>query len=640
MSENTAGAEELIAGRYKVLQSLGAGGMGVVYRALDTVLNKEVAVKTLRGVSFSPEQILRFQTEAVALSNLKHPSIVEVMVFGLTDDNVPYLVMNFVEGISLDKLIRSRRYIPAYKSVNLFIQLCDGLAHAHKHGVLHRDLKPANVMVSEPDSLHPRPIVVDFGIARIESANSQNLTRPGTIIGTPTYMSPEQLRGKNIDARSDIYSVGCIMYETLTGKRLYEGDSELETMSKKLEDEAPQLCDATVDLDFPEALELIVEKCLDRDPDKRFQSMEELKSALLSLKSGDALSETPKDANRQRKSSPPPAPAKVPKRVDRKILVLSALLAICGLTTAGYFINKWLKPPTVSLKSTLKRMSTSGAEYSRYIGGFDELKYEITNSARGMAVEVDSPIVESELSEAALIKELRKRKVRRVWTMLISRVPIKGSMLFTEFKDEPIETLILRGTKLDEDGLNAISKIQTISCLRIEECPAFSPETLSLLKGLSELKQLAFVRCKLDMERLKALPLSKVTFFENTRNPLFDGECLRYVVSHAPKLDSIDVSETSVTPNDFDKFGSAKLLKSLGLKNLKVKDPDLDRIPPLPLLNSIALNRNFEITDKGLMSLLRFQNLQSVGVFETKVTRLGISEFQRKRPSAVIHENE
>lgn len=640
MTENSAGAEEIIAGRYRVLQTLGAGGMGVVYRALDTVLNKEVAVKTLRGVSFSPEQILRFQTEAVALSNLKHPSIVEVLVFGLTDDNVPYLVMNFVEGIGLDKLIRSRGYIPAYKSVNLFLQLCDGLAHAHKHGVLHRDLKPANVMVCEPDSLHPRPVIVDFGIARVEGSNSQNLTRPGAIIGTPTYMSPEQLRGTVIDARSDVYSVGCIMYETLTGKRLYEGDSELETMSKKLEDEAPQLCDATLDLDFPEALELIVAKALDRDPDKRFQSMEELKSALMSLKSGEAPSDTQKETNRQRKNIPPPTQSKAPPKVSSKIIVLIALLGIAGLMTGGYFFIQWLKPPTVSLKSTLRRMSATGEEYSKYIGSFDSLQYNISSSARGMAVEVDSPLIEAELSERDLVKELRRREVKRVWTLLISHVPVEGSLLFKELKDEPLETLILRGTKVNDEGLKAISKIKTLRCLRIEDSPAFSIETLSLLKGLPNLQQLAFVSCKIDLNRLKVLPLAKLTYFESTRNKDFDGECLRYVVSNAPKLDSIDISATSIGAEDFKQFADMKLLTLLGIKNLNLKDADLDKLPPLPLLATILLARNFDITDKGLLSLLRFKSLHSVGTFETKITSLGIAEFQRKRANAVIHENE
>ncbi len=639
MSENTAGAEELIAGRYKVIQTLGAGGMGVVYRALDTVLNKEVALKTLRGVSFSPEQILRFQTEAVALSNLKHPSIVEVMVFGLTDDNVPYLVMNFVEGMSLDKLIRSRGYLPVYKSVNLFIQLCDGLAHAHKHGVLHRDLKPANVMVCDPDSLHPKPVVVDFGIARIEgSTTNQNLTRPGAIIGTPTYMSPEQLRGGLIDARSDVYSVGCIMYESLTGNRPYEGDNELETMAKKLEGESPRLCDAMLDTDFPSALEMIVEKALHADPDQRFQSMDELKDALVSLKAGEFTSDAP--VERRRQPPPQPSPNKPKKEISPKLVFLITAL-ISGLVCFGCFFYQFLQPPKrVPIRSTTERFARTAKEANSFMAGIDVVRFKIETTSRGMAVDVSSPVVEADMTEENLIEKLKKKKARDVFTLLIGNIPITGQRFFTEFKDWPLETVILRGTKIDNEGVVALTKIRTIRSIRLEENPQLSKASLSLFATLPSIDSIGLVDCGIDMDKLKALPLRRLIYLDVYKNKDFDRECLKYVISSCPRLNSLDVSNTAITAKDFPLFASIKRLSMLGLRYMHLTNGDLNEIPNLQGLQRILLAGNFEIDDTGLVSLLRFRKLQDFGIFETSVTKLGMSEILRKRPNAIFHQAE
>lgn len=638
--KDQAGAESqaLIAGRYRVLKTLGSGGMGVVYHAVDTALNKEVAVKTLRGVPLNPNQILRFQQEAVALSNLKHPSIVEVLIFGLTDENLPYLVMNYVEGTSLAKLIESRGYIPAYKSVNLFIELCDGLSHAHRHGVLHRDLKPANVMVNDPDSLHPKPIVVDFGIARVEGS-SQSLTRPGAIIGTPAYMSPEQLKGLEVDARSDVYSVGCMMYETLTGVRLFQGENELETMSKKLEGEFPRLCEALPDLDFPEALEMIVAKSIAERPDDRYQSIDDLKSALLSLKAGELTT----DVGKQKVSllsKIAPSSRKSSKKSRKKTAVIVSVVLLLGIAVSTPLFHRFLETPRKpNLNSTMERFNQSGKEVNKYLNEIDILKYSVAPSQKGVAVSVEAPIFEAEITEEKLIKELKRRiKNQPMTDLAITNIPITGSKLFASFENEPIGSLILRGLKIDAAGIKALSKIQTVKLLRIEQNPSLSKEALAPLLTLPKLTQLALMNCDLDLEKIKPLSSLELTYFEPRGNPKVDVECLKYIIPAFPKLNALDISDTRIKPKDFHLLASIKSLAWLSIQGLDLNNEALNEIPDLPYLNTLLLGRNFNIDDSGINTLARFKSLRCIGICETKVTKPFMAKFSKEHPGIFFSE--
>jgi len=256
-------------GPYQIIGPIGAGGMGEVYRARDTRLNRDVAVKVLPSdVAHDPARRHRFEEEARAVAALNHPNILSV--FDVGDD---YMVTEIVEGESLGDAHLTQR-----KTVETVAQIADGLAAAHDAGITHRDLKPDNVLLTRDG----RVKILDFGLARVNASSAgqetRTITDPGTVMGTPGYMSPEQVRGQVVDHRSDIFSLGIILYELLSGKRAFQGESSADIMTAILREDPPDLPD-----NVPLGLRQIVHRCLEKKPQERFQSARDLAFAMRSL---------------------------------------------------------------------------------------------------------------------------------------------------------------------------------------------------------------------------------------------------------------------------------------------------------------------------------------------------------------------
>ena len=262
----------LLAGKYEVIREVGRGGMGVVYEALDIKLKRTVALK------FLPRELLgdelareRFIHEAQAASALDHPNICTIYEIGESEDGQIYIAMAYCQGLSLKNLIRRGPLSPA-ETLSLALQIAEGLAAAHDHGIIHRDVKPANILVSEEGQAK----LVDFGLAKL--IGEARLTRPGTIMGTVAYMSPEQLRGGNVDARSDVWSLGVVIYEMLTGRLPFESDSE-QAVAYSIVHRTPEPLKRLTTKIPPELAE-IVEKALAKEPESRFPSAREMANAL------------------------------------------------------------------------------------------------------------------------------------------------------------------------------------------------------------------------------------------------------------------------------------------------------------------------------------------------------------------------
>ena len=276
-------------GNFQVVALIGRGGMGEVYRARDVRLKRDVAIKTLPpGFAGDRDRIARFEREARAASALNHPNIVSVYDIG-TEGGVSFIVSELVDGETLADVIQ-RGPLPLRKLIEVSTQICDGLAAAHAAGVIHRDLKPGNIMLTRDG----RVKILDFGLARQDRAQGVDSTtmdasHPGLIMGTPGYMSPEQVRGEPTDARSDIFSVGVILYEMASGKRAFSGGSSVEVMNAVLKDEPPEL-----PLASPPALDRIVRRCIEKQPARRFQSAADLGFALSSLAASPKPEERPK----------------------------------------------------------------------------------------------------------------------------------------------------------------------------------------------------------------------------------------------------------------------------------------------------------------------------------------------------------
>ena len=267
--------------RYKLDAKLGSGGMGAVYRAYDCVLQKTVAVKLLLP-SVSQNLAVRFQQEAKTAAKLDHPNIIKVLDFGQNDNSEFYLIMDYLEGKTLEQIVERDGPIEPNAALRIFEQICLGMGHAHKHGVLHRDLKPSNIMIN-PELDHAT--IVDFGVAKLLTHDSMKLTALGLPVGSPVYMSPEQAQGHESDARSDLYSMGCMMFTTLIGRPPLKGETAMETINLQIEVPAPLLNDEFFTAPkFPESLQALVQKTLEKDPDDRFQTFDELHGSLVAIR--------------------------------------------------------------------------------------------------------------------------------------------------------------------------------------------------------------------------------------------------------------------------------------------------------------------------------------------------------------------
>jgi serine/threonine protein kinase len=255
---------------YEIQEKLGEGGMGAVYRAYDAQLRRPVALKVLPPEYASdPERRSRLIHEARAASALNHPNIVAIYEVG-SDNGVDFIAMELIEGKSLGEIIPAKG-MPLAKALDCAVQIASGLAKAHAAGVIHRDLKPGNIMVTGPASGHPGLVkLLDFGLARrveLGEGHETTLTMEAGIAGTPSYMSPEQAQGKPVDARSDVFSFGSVLYQMVTGRRAFEKDSHISTLSAVIEQE-PRPLPSSV----PRDLEKVIARCLRKDPERGFST--------------------------------------------------------------------------------------------------------------------------------------------------------------------------------------------------------------------------------------------------------------------------------------------------------------------------------------------------------------------------------
>jgi Tol biopolymer transport system component len=333
-------------GHFTIQSPLGAGGMGEVWRAHDEHLDREVAIKVLPAeVAGDPDRLARFEREARALAKLSHPNIVGIFEFG-TDQGITYAVTELLEGETLEERLRQGA-LPWRKAVEIGAAIADGLAAAHAQGIVHRDLKPANVFLTEGGRVR----VLDFGLAKVEEkplAELDTMTSPapgtlaGTVLGTVGYMAPEQVRGQAADARSDLFALGCVLYEMLSGGPAFQRDSSVETMTAILKEEPPDL--AALKPDLPAWLAVLVRHCLEKRPEDRFQSARDLAFDLQTAAGASTAAMTP-------------PPALRPALRRRWAMPVAGVVLLTAVGGAAYLTGRALERRRAPLLPTFRQMT-------------------------------------------------------------------------------------------------------------------------------------------------------------------------------------------------------------------------------------------------------------------------------------------
>jgi serine/threonine protein kinase len=369
----------------EILSVLGSGGMSTVYKARQVAMDRIVAIKVLhKHLLGESSNLVRFNREARFSTLLDHPNIAALFSFGTTDDDQPYLVMEYCQGETLKE--RMDRPMSWEETRSIFEQICLGLTHAHRQGVVHRDLKPANVFLHSDAEGKMQVKLIDFGIAKlqtIEESDAQKLTRTGVVVGTPSYMSPEQCIGGEVDTRADIYALGCMLYHVIAGRPPFDGDSILEVAGKHVS-EAPPLISDVSDIKVSEQLWNVLKCALEKQPEDRYQTADAMRTSLLDVGAEAVAAGSPAQRHRRRIKLPP-----LRKIATVLLIVLIPCVVLVSLAIAGL----------------TSRHSTSFAEADRLLnsGNYEEATPLLLAARRETLSDEDATSLLADLSDLLYI---------------------------------------------------------------------------------------------------------------------------------------------------------------------------------------------------------------------------------------------
>lgn len=601
---------QVISDRYKVVSVIGHGGMGAVYKVEQIFLRRMFALKTLHGQAFTDVAMRRFHKEAQAASKLNHPNLVKAHDFGVLENHQPFFVMDLVEGQNLSQYARKVGTLSIDEVLNIFIPVCFGLNYAHEQGVIHRDIKPGNIMLAfspkEPGGYTPK--VVDFGIAKMaenEDADSMTLTRTGEVFGTPLYMSPEQCTGVKVDHRSDIYSLGCVMYETLTGAPPFHGDTALNLMMKHQTAMPASLKEASLGREFPDALEAIIGKTLIKDPNSRYQSFLDLALDLANFK--QQLSETSavkKNSNatiRTVKDIPalqmPAAKEKVKKTPYYIVAACAGCLIVGGLF--GWMIAGKQKPVEVEKKAENPLSDSLKVKYEEALNVGNERYLTLENASSDPVQIYKFP----KSFDVGVFKFTHPtvRNDNSIAAQFDVRVPLQADT----YLKVPASRLysyphLLKGFHSGDLGhLHITNDLSS----KLEDVGFVFDTSLAHVAELKSLKEI-FVFGTPTTDKGLAF------------------------IKDLPQLDSIDVSETKVTAASIQTLKNFPEMRILGLKGVagaKTLIPKMTTSKRLEILN-LADNG---LDDSDMNQLSKINNLHFLTVDSNpKISNEGIKPFK------------
>lgn len=663
--------------RYQNPEVIGQGGMGVVLKAFDKFLGIDVAIKVLNKDD-SGIQAARLQREAITAGKLNHPNIARVFDFNRNKDDIPYMVMELLQGQTLTEHLEKNGPPDLEHAISIFIQICEGLGHAHSHGLVHRDLKPSNVMLVENNGIIQVKLL-DFGVAKMMDA-TQSLTASGAVVGSAPYMSPEQSSGANaeLDSRSDIYSLGCLMYETLIGKPPFLGESALQTISMHRNEPAPKLADS-----FPPELVELVDSSLAKSPKERPQNTDEIISVL------DPLNNQLKEA---RLAALKPKEESVQGWLFRRSRAMKVGVAICAVSIIGagaYFglVEKDRKNSEKEFeasKSSVDGQKVPIIKESAYIHDYLENEHQISGYQKQFRADGRCQIVATFLLDEERLAEMKDVDI---WRLDLESSGIKGDGL-KYLVGKPILEMDFKLTQIDDNACKTISQFKELTKLEIDS-PNLTDKGLRYLAALPGLKILRVCSPKISdvglsylasSPQLETLEISNTVInkigktIAKTENYKITDACFKNLtgikslksisfldtglsancgayMSLLPQLESFYFGQKQILSDEsfrgfgasnlqklyffdseidekqFEELAKCKSLKELHLGKSKISLAGLMKLCKLPNLDTLAFNGSRYISDELIDVILYFKLktliLDSSNISESQFIRLG-----------------
>jgi len=638
-----------LAERYEFIEVVGSGGMSVIYKAKQRLLDRIVAIKMLHSHVLDETTMMRFQTEAKASTSLQHPNVIKVHDFGVSEFGQPYMVMDYIDGPTLTELLKYRGSLPLPEAMEIFSQVSDALEHAHEHGVLHRDLKPSNIMlIGTTQGWDVR--LVDFGIAKITEATdgiAHQLTRTGELFGSPLYMSPEQCMSKPVDQRSDIYALGCILYEMLVGQVPHCGDTMIETIFKHLNEQTKTLHEARPDILFPEQVEELVAKLLTKNPENRYQSMAEVKAQLANIQSS-AIGGW---AIRKKSSTKKWKPAR-----SRVYIILGIATGMIGLG-AFAFSQIDLRNQDETIRSLQKRNAEliEDSVHRSSATGVPKDSSAMASGAVPFSFEAMHDITPPNLMSNFYLQVLRfaphdlwkdtsilqfAAYVPQLDEINLSDSKVTDHSMGYLYRFHGLKKLNLNGTKIKDEGLKSLALMDSLTNLELKDSTA-TPAGLKLLGNMKFLNELNLDRTNTNddvLEAISTLPQLKVLSIRMT--PITDkglaslakmkwlerlyitgtGITNRGLASISKmKLKELRLADTAVTGRGLSVLKDMTALESLTLDHIALKDSDLASLVEIPTLGSLDLS-DTAVGDAGVAILAKKQNWNYINFRDTRIT--------------------
>ena len=580
--------------RYKPLAHLGEGVSGSVYLARDRLLNKKVALKVL--TYFDPEKLVSFQDEARATSKMKHETIVALLDFGITKNNTPYMVMEYLQGETLESVLSREKRLDLSTCQKLFGQLASGLALAHKKEIFHRDLNLRNfILIPQGDSFQVK--IIDFGLASWRKPDGgQSDENQTNLVGTPLFMSPDQGLGKPYDARSEIYSLACILYNCLTGEPPFVGETAIQTLSMHAADIPPSLEERT-GIKFPSDLESFIQKALAKNPSERFQTMDEFKEAL------QAIEETVEP------ESTPGKPPKPGSSIDKNLIFvpLFILVFVAGAgavwqqfqnskgkyTPANHQIDKVVESEDIP---ELNEVEKSAQEL-----GYTDKKWVYENRImRGVEVTDDD------------FEGLELPKDCRFLNILGGSMGVSGSGL-KHLAGQKLQRFQTTSGAFSDEGAYNLTRLEGLKTINIQYTEKLTKEGVKHLLSIPTLVDLQL--------RFMAIP-EGCTELIAKNDQLYElnfGHCKR------------------LTKQDLINVAKCKSIKDLRLPDVDLVDSMIEPITTMKL-ERLEIHEN-PTTDKGLIMLTKIKTLRMLKVSRGDgITRGGIDQFKNLNPKCGVRE--